>query len=146
MAEADAVAQEVLNPAENTAESDAKLKSYTLEEISAHNTEESTWIIIHNRVYDVTRFMAEHPGGPGPLTDLAGEDATEDFEDTFHSKSARNLCKEHLVGKVSDSELGDLHAATRSQKTEESSYLNVLISLVVVAAAIFYFGKAHKQG
>lgn len=32
---------------------------YRLEEIEAQNTFKSTWIIIHNKVYDVTKFLEE---------------------------------------------------------------------------------------
>jgi len=128
------------NPAENTPESDAKLNSYTLKEISAHNTEESTWLIIHNRVYDVTKFMYEHPGGPDPLIDLGGSDATEDFESTFHSTNARNQAKEHLIGKVTDSELGDLHSTVRNLESNDgSSNTLALLSLIVIFLAVVYF-------
>lgn len=37
--------------------------SFSLEEISKHNSNESTWIVINNEVYDVTKFMKVHPGG-----------------------------------------------------------------------------------
>lgn len=30
-------------------------------EISNHNTEDSMWLLIDNRIYDVTKF--KHPGG-----------------------------------------------------------------------------------
>lgn len=35
---------------------------YTLDEIQKHNTSKSTWIIIHNKVYDVTKFLEEVSG------------------------------------------------------------------------------------
>lgn len=34
-------------------------KQFTLAEVAEHNTNKSTWIIIHNNVYDVTEFLNE---------------------------------------------------------------------------------------
>ena len=50
---------------------------YTKEEIATHNDESSTWIILNNKVYDVTNFILEHPGGEEVILSLAGHDATE---------------------------------------------------------------------
>ena len=36
---------------------------YSCNEISKHNKESSCWIIIDNKVYDVTQFLDKHPGG-----------------------------------------------------------------------------------
>ncbi len=35
------------------------LAVYTWEEIEKHNNSESLWMVIHNKVYDVTKFMEE---------------------------------------------------------------------------------------
>lgn len=32
---------------------------YRLEEVQKHNNSQSTWIIIHHRIYDVTKFLDE---------------------------------------------------------------------------------------
>ncbi|KAL8206654.1 UNVERIFIED_CONTAM: Cytochrome b5 [Gekko kuhli] len=32
---------------------------YKLEEIQEHKTSQSTWIILHRRVYDLTKFLEE---------------------------------------------------------------------------------------
>lgn len=32
---------------------------YTLEDINAHNTSKDTWLVIHDKVYDVTSFLEE---------------------------------------------------------------------------------------
>jgi len=46
-------------------------------------------IIIHGQVYDVTKFLDDHPGGPDIIADGAGTDLTDQFEDTGHSAEAR---------------------------------------------------------
>ena len=34
-------------------------KTYRLEEVAKHNDGRSTWLVIHNKVYDVTAFLEE---------------------------------------------------------------------------------------
>ena len=36
-----------------------ELKTLTWEEVVEHNSAESLWIVIHDKVYDVTKFMEE---------------------------------------------------------------------------------------
>ncbi|CCM00904.1 uncharacterized protein FIBRA_02950 [Fibroporia radiculosa] len=59
-------------------------QSYTLQEVGQHNTSRdarsSCWVIISNRVYDVTDFLPEHPGGAKIILKYAGRDATAAYE------------------------------------------------------------------
>ena len=48
-------------------------------EVAKHCTRDDAWIIIDERVYDVTRFIDKHPGGVGPMINLAGRDCTDVF-------------------------------------------------------------------
>lgn len=34
-------------------------KTYSLAEVAKHNSNQSTWIVIHNNIYDVTAFLNE---------------------------------------------------------------------------------------
>ncbi|EPS94194.1 hypothetical protein FOMPIDRAFT_1134805, partial [Fomitopsis schrenkii] len=44
----------------------------------------SCWVIIEKKVYDVTDFVPQHPGGPRMILNFAGRDATHAFR-SFHS-------------------------------------------------------------
>ena len=35
--------------------------------IAGHNTAGDCWLVIHGKVYDVSQFMTDHPGGPESL-------------------------------------------------------------------------------
>ncbi|VDK85911.1 unnamed protein product [Litomosoides sigmodontis] len=80
-----------------------ELTKYTSAEVATHNNASSTWIIIDNNVYDVTKFLEEHPGGDEVLLEQAGQDATESFKDIGHSRDAVEMTKEYLIGYLSDS-------------------------------------------
>jgi acyl-lipid (8-3)-desaturase len=57
----------------------SRAKTYTPEEIAAHNSENDCWFSIRGRVYDVTKFIPHHPGGRAIL-EACGKDATVLFE------------------------------------------------------------------
>jgi len=70
----------------------------TLAEVRQHNTPQDCWIVVNNKVYDVTKFLKAHPGGEKIITDLAGQDCTEQFY-AYHRKFVlRNTGKKLLVG------------------------------------------------
>ena len=55
------------------------MSSLSHESISKHNTVNDCWIIIYDKVYDITNFMKkDHSGGYIPLS-VAGSDATNLF-------------------------------------------------------------------
>merc|ERR550537_597488 len=54
--------------------------SITKEEVAKHNNKESCWVILHDRVLDVTDFLKDHPGGELAILTFAGKDATEEFD------------------------------------------------------------------
>ncbi|KAG8740341.1 Cytochrome b2, mitochondrial precursor [Ceratobasidium sp. 428] len=49
------------------------------DEIRKHNSRESCWVVVDGEVYDVTRFLNDHPGGIAPILKAAGSDATRVF-------------------------------------------------------------------
>ncbi|KAL1006783.1 hypothetical protein UPYG_G00077030 [Umbra pygmaea] len=76
------------------------VKYYRLSEIEERNSFKSTWIIINHKVYDVTKFLEEHPGGEEVLREQAGGDATESFEDVGHSSDAREMAASMVIGEL----------------------------------------------
>ena len=76
------------------------MKTFTREEVAKHNTEESLWMIIDNKVYDLTDFIDEHPGGESVLLDVAGQDASEDFHSIGQhlSSETQGLLEKYLIG------------------------------------------------
>lgn len=54
-----------------------ELATFSRKEVATHCDETSTWIVLHNKVYDVSKFMYEHPGGEEVILQWAGQDATD---------------------------------------------------------------------
>jgi len=76
----------------------ADLKTFTYAEISQHNTKKDLYMVIHDKVYNTSSFVDEHPGGEEVMLDVAGQDATEAFEDVGHSDEAREVLEGLLIG------------------------------------------------
>ncbi|CAK9162361.1 unnamed protein product [Ilex paraguariensis] len=75
-------------------------KVFTLAEVSEHNNPKDCWLVIGGKVYDVTKFLEDHPGGDEVLLSATGKDATDDFEDVGHSDSARAQMDDFYVGDI----------------------------------------------
>ncbi|KAF4667794.1 Cytochrome b2, mitochondrial precursor [Perkinsus chesapeaki] len=75
------------------------VKVITAAELSKHTTKESCWMAIHGKVYDLTAFIHEHPGGSAILLRHSGRDSTKEFE-KFHSEDMieRVLPNSAIVG------------------------------------------------
>eukprot|EP00445_Apocalathium_hangoei_P014699 CAMPEP_0203868110 /NCGR_PEP_ID=MMETSP0359-20131031/16919_1 /ASSEMBLY_ACC=CAM_ASM_000338 /TAXON_ID=268821 /ORGANISM="Scrippsiella Hangoei, Strain SHTV-5" /LENGTH=704 /DNA_ID=CAMNT_0050786473 /DNA_START=52 /DNA_END=2166 /DNA_ORIENTATION=- len=66
------------------------------------------WIILHNKVYDLTSLLGSHPGGDDVLLARAGTDATRDFEVFEHSEKSRvRRDQDLLVGELIPAECTD---------------------------------------
>ncbi|XP_044491614.1 cytochrome b5-like [Mangifera indica] len=75
-------------------------KVFSLAEVSQHNSPKDCWLVIDGKVYDVTKFLDDHPGGDEVLLSATGKDATDDFEDVGHSTSAKAMMDEFYVGHI----------------------------------------------
>ncbi|ODV94720.1 hypothetical protein PACTADRAFT_76338 [Pachysolen tannophilus NRRL Y-2460] len=79
------------------------LPLYTLEQLGLHNNSKDCWVSLYGRkIYDVTRFLNEHPGGDELILNYAGKDITEIMADEIshiHSESAYEILEDdYLVG------------------------------------------------
>lgn len=68
--------------------------------IDSHNNQNDCWLIIENKVLDVTAFINKHPGGKEAIINNCGKDATELFNSTSnHAKqSVKALIERFTIG------------------------------------------------
>ncbi|KAL3511027.1 hypothetical protein ACH5RR_030428 [Cinchona calisaya] len=132
----------------------AKLsKLYTMQEAAQHNTNEDCWVVIDGKVYDVSAYLDEHPGGDDVLLSATGKDATEEFEDAGHSKSARELMEKFCIGELDESSqaipelkiVSKKQAADSSKKIVELTKQHWVVPVAVVGLSVvvgfLYFRK-----
>lgn len=53
--------------------------SYTLAEVAQHASPDSCWAAVDGKVYDLTDWIDQHPGGPQRIEQLCGTDASQAF-------------------------------------------------------------------
>jgi cytochrome b involved in lipid metabolism len=78
-------------------------KGIPMETVAEHASAEDCWMVINNNVYNVTDFVASHPGGKSMIGGC-GKDASELFETrpmgskTPHSDRARDIMSKYYIG------------------------------------------------
>jgi len=128
-----------------------------LEEVSKHNIgkgpDKSVWVVVHDKVYDVTKFLDEHPGGEEILIENGGMDATENFEDVGHSSDAREMLSEYYVGELAEEDrTGSVDSGPKSwgagpsTAEDNGSWASWLIPLMVafVASMVYRYVFAKE--
>ncbi|KAK3938060.1 FMN-dependent dehydrogenase [Diplogelasinospora grovesii] len=123
-------------------------KVFTAEEVAKHRTAESCWVVLYGNVYDVTEFLPSHPGGSKIILQLAGRDATEEY-DPIHPPGIleENLKPEAKLGTIDPESLAraqqkekeDLQRAGKGSKdvdpTQAPPALHTLLNLDEIEAA-----------
>ncbi|KAK6354859.1 hypothetical protein TWF696_003990 [Orbilia brochopaga] len=131
-------------------------KEVTYAELLTHDTKEQLYVAIHEKVYDVSKFVDEHPGGEEVLLDVAGQDATEAFEDVGHSDEAREILSGYLIGDLKRS-ANDPKPSSASENrianppsTDSYNGIPSFVYAVAVAAlaggAYYYLQLQQQQG
>lgn len=92
------------------------------------------------KVYDVTKYLDDHPGGAEVMLDVAGQDADEFFEDIGHSKDAREELKKYLVGdyKLDEAALKKMREDAEKKEAAGAGGSSMMIVVLVLILAIVY--------
>ena len=80
---------------------------YTVEDVSQHNThEKGIWVTYKGQVYDITEFIASHPGGPSKII-LAAGGALEPFWALYavhNNQHVLDMLDEYWIGSLAEDE------------------------------------------
>ncbi|KAF7792079.1 hypothetical protein EIP86_003109 [Pleurotus ostreatoroseus] len=85
-----------------------RVRIYTAEDVAEHCTYQSCWVSYNGKVYDVTKFLPDHPGGDDLVLSYAGKDLgsiMKDPESHEHSDSAYDMLDEFVVGRLGHGEI-----------------------------------------
>ena len=74
-------------------------QNFTLEEVSHHSSAGDAWIIVNDKVYDITLYIDYHPGGRILLT-AAGKDGTHLFMRYHPWVSIESLIGKLQIGNI----------------------------------------------
>ncbi|KAL4325076.1 hypothetical protein GQ457_11G016460 [Hibiscus cannabinus] len=85
------------NKVKSTVDNSKVSKSYSKSEVNVHNKRTDCWIIIKDKVYDVTSYVEEHPGGDAILAH-AGDDSTEGFFGPQHATRVFDMIDDFYIG------------------------------------------------
>ncbi|KAF1912098.1 cytochrome b5-like heme/steroid binding domain-containing protein [Ampelomyces quisqualis] len=126
-------------------------QEFTYSDVSEHNTKKDLYIVVHDKVYNASSFVDEHPGGEEVLLDVGGQDSTEAFEDVGHSDEAREILDGLLVGKLKRQE-GDPAPRTYSQPSSTATASDGastgvgLYAIILLGAALAFGAYKYLQG
>lgn len=70
---------------------------YDASEVAKHNTANDCWIIVDGKVYDVTDYVYDHPGGDSILNS-AGGDSSVGVHGPQHPPSMWDVLKLYYIG------------------------------------------------
>jgi 4-hydroxysphinganine ceramide fatty acyl 2-hydroxylase len=92
------------------------LPTFTRAEVEAHNSTSSCYVTIGSKVYDVTDFVDDHPGGGSLIIEYGGKDVEEILKDATshpHSEAAYEVLDDSLVGFVVNNKSGAANGSAK---------------------------------
>jgi cytochrome b involved in lipid metabolism len=79
----------------------------SMAELAKHNSASSCWLLISGKIYDVTSYMDQHPGGSGTIISHCGQDATVAYDTKDrgrpHSSQATDMLSSYYIGDLNQS-------------------------------------------
>lgn len=84
-----------------------RIRIFTAEDVAGHNNAHSCWLSRAGKVYNVTPFLNDHPGGDDLILQYAGrdvEDTMRDKNEHEHSDAAYDMLEEYLIGRIGEGE------------------------------------------
>lgn len=79
---------------------DALSGFFTVSDVYNHNTKNDCYLIINNKVYDVSSYIGYHPAGSRVIASRCGKEVTGIFA-SIHSNRAWDLLARYQIGAVS---------------------------------------------
>ena len=104
-----------------------------------------------SQVYDVTKFLDDHPGGTEIMVDVTGRDATDDFEDVVHSATARKQLEGLYIGElheddkakmrsagVANAPAGATKASSQAAPNPAVTFIKAILPFLLIAVLFLY--------
>merc|ERR1719242_1463338 len=93
----------------------SKIKTgFSMDDVGKHTTKTDCWVVLHNRVLDVTSFLSQHPGGELAILTFAGKDATAEFDMIHPPDVIEKYAPDAVIGQVGTGGPAPAAAGTRA--------------------------------
>ncbi|MBT8345035.1 MAG: alpha-hydroxy-acid oxidizing protein [Desulfofustis sp.] len=104
------------------------MRKISMQEVERHNTPDDCWVVINDKVYDLSTFQSTHPGGSEIITDNAGKDVSNLFNEV-HPKDIveRLLSPDACLGFVDEETVDPAkHTVAGKEKAPSRAQQHVL--------------------
>lgn len=88
--------------------------AYTLAQVAAHNSAANCWSVVNGNVYNLTSWIARHPGGQSPIKGMCGVDASAAFNGQHSGTAAAKSM-------LASFQIGVLKASTTTTVTKKKT-------------------------
>ena len=99
------------------------LPTFTTAEVESHNNAKSCYVTVGSKVYDITSFVDDHPGGGDLILEYGGKDVKEILRDPVsheHSEAAYEILEDSLVGFLATDSNGTAKAPNVNGSADKS--------------------------
>ena len=94
----------------------------TLQVVTKHSSASDCWLIIENKVYDVTNYLSQHPGGGNIIIPYCGKEATQAFATQDGAGSHSKKAYQDLTNLY----IGDLNSTMQQAVSSRATNTNIL--------------------
>ncbi|KAF8999105.1 fatty acid-2 hydroxylase [Cyathus striatus] len=80
-----------------------RIRIFAHEDVAEHNKSTSCWVSRAGKVYNVTSFLNDHPGGDDLIMKYAGKDieaVMKNKDEHEHSESAYEMLEDYVIGRI----------------------------------------------
>ncbi|KAI0506034.1 glycolate oxidase [Xylaria bambusicola] len=102
-------------------------------EVAKHSTEKDCWVVINGKIWDVSDFLVEHPGGAGVIAKYAGRDATKAYSEAHGAELVKSMLPaSNYMGEVFPGSIEKLrHDATATTTNKPAKSARPLLHSVI---------------
>ncbi|KAK6064244.1 oxidoreductase NAD-binding domain-containing protein [Seiridium cupressi] len=128
---------------------------FSAKDVASHKEADDCFMVIQGKVYDVTKYIHDHPGGADILVEAGGTDATEAFDNAGHSEDAFEIMEQYQVGilkgaskKSAPKPVKVIATPKKSAKAKSQSVVPTAVGATVIAlgALGLYFAPQLNGG
>lgn len=85
-------------PVELVTERKVNARTISKSEVAQHKREGDCWVSMEGKVYDISNYVEEHPGGETAILKYAGRDVSVPFRGPQHGSQVDDVIANYYIG------------------------------------------------